>query len=199
MGTSGKRGMKAPKARKSPGEAAKALQAAMTQLEAERHPKDLDTSVMSHNMDPMDDSDGEGKAAGGAETNKAVGAASVAKDDIDLCVAILGPGRSCKTKKSAGSQYCWRHAPLDPNSSSTYCRFTDSDTHKKCSNVVPKTKKPLLCNSHLQKVSMYLSDASVMNGATEADIAAALAHAPSKGADSSEPNDNSDTSKGIVV
>lgn len=172
--------MKAPKARKFPGEAAKALQAAMTQLEAEKAPKDLDTSVMSTNMDPDNDSDGEGRH----ETNDRPSGTPVKAEGVDpalLCVAVTGPGRTCKTKKSSGSQYCWRHAPLDPNSTSTYCRFTDPDTHKKCSQVIQKSKKPLLCPNHMAKVTFFVGDDSVMNGATDADVAAALAG--SKGGD----------------
>lgn len=185
-GISGKRGMKAPKARKFPGEAAKALQAAMTQLEADRGSKDLDTSVMSTNLDPVYDSDGEGKH----ETNPNAAATSVKAEGVDpalLCVAVTGPGRTCKTKKSTGSQYCWRHAPLDPNSSSTYCRFADPDTHKKCTQVIQKTKKPLLCNTHLSKVTLFIGDDSVMNGATDADVAAAMASNSKSG-----ENDNVD-------
>lgn len=166
--------MKAPKARKFPGEVAKALQAAMTQLEAEKAPKDLDASVMSTNLDPVYESDGEAKEHANAPTS----ATPVKAEGVDpalLCIAVTGPGRTCKTKKSSGSQYCWRHAPMDPNSTSTYCRFTDPDTHKKCSQVVQKSKKPLLCPNHMKQVTLFVGDDSVMNGATDADVAAAMA------------------------
>jgi hypothetical protein len=99
-----------------------------------------------------------------------------------LCTAMLGPGRVCKTKRSAGSDYCWRHAPLDPNSGILFCHFEDPLTHKKCSNTVAKNKKPLLCAHHVARANLFVHRADIMNGATLEEVATLVA-AKTSGAD----------------
>lgn len=73
-----------------------------------------------------------------------------------MCAASIGPNRPCKSRALAGSQYCWRHGPLDPNSEFMFCTFTSESgsNKKKCSNPILKTKEIPFCTYHTPKAIM---------------------------------------------
>lgn len=186
MEASGSRSGRIKKAKKPLPETAKILQAAAAQLQSSKGKNNTEGKDSGAAFTMLVDSDIESPRGGDKESG-ALGSKGDAQPAVDLsliCTAVLSPGRSCKTKRIPGSVYCWRHAALDPNSTSTYCRFTDPDTHKKCSNTIPKNKKPLLCAHHVHKATSFLADESVMNGATEAEISAMLATLAAKTASS---------------
>lgn len=173
MEASGGRLGRLKKAKKPSSESAKVLQAAVAQLHSSKgkHTKEGKEYAF------LGDSDDESPRGGDSGVQTSKNDAQAAADAQLICVAVLGPGRSCKTKRNLGSMYCWRHAPLDPNSDSAFCRFADPDTHKKCSNAIPKSKKPLLCAHHMHRAQEFITDEAVMNGATQAEITAMLAAA----------------------
>jgi len=177
MESSGGRGLRSKRTKKPSPEAVQVLQAAVTQLHGSKGKSDADGMSSSAMLSVVVDSDVESPRGGEKDSTppNAKGDAQAAIDLTQICTAVLAPGRSCKTKRIPGSVYCWRHAALDPNSTFTFCRFTDPDTHKKCSNTIQKSKKPLLCAHHIHRASVFIGDEAVMNGATEADISALLA------------------------
>lgn len=68
-----------------------------------------------------------------------------------MCAASIGPNRPCKSRALAGSKYCWRHGPLDPNSEFMFCTYSDPNMKKKCSNPILKTKEIPFCTYHTPK------------------------------------------------
>lgn len=73
-----------------------------------------------------------------------------------MCAASIGPNRPCKSRALAGSMYCWRHGPLDPNSEFMFCTFSSESgsNKKKCSNPILKTKEIPFCTYHTPKAIM---------------------------------------------
>eukprot|EP01121_Diplochlamys_sp_Union-15-3_P000064 TRINITY_DN10055_c0_g1_i1.p1 TRINITY_DN10055_c0_g1~~TRINITY_DN10055_c0_g1_i1.p1 ORF type:complete len:143 (+),score=24.39 TRINITY_DN10055_c0_g1_i1:234-662(+) len=66
-----------------------------------------------------------------------------------MCAAKLGD-RVCKSKALNGGDYCWHHAPLDPNSTYVWCNYIDPKNSKKCNIPVQKNKKLPYCNYHIK-------------------------------------------------
>eukprot|EP01112_Ceratiomyxa_fruticulosa_P013241 TRINITY_DN3709_c0_g1_i5.p1 TRINITY_DN3709_c0_g1~~TRINITY_DN3709_c0_g1_i5.p1 ORF type:complete len:302 (+),score=68.41 TRINITY_DN3709_c0_g1_i5:303-1208(+) len=66
------------------------------------------------------------------------------------CLALGKDKKNCKSKPLAGLQYCWHHAPLDPNSGFIFCQYVDptKKAQKKCNIPVPKSKSIPYCNYH---------------------------------------------------
>lgn len=167
--------MKYKKPQKERSEAAKVLQALALKMKQSKAPKPIENRPVQVDFDLMMEVDAEPPVETAIKSTAPADA-----DPATLCIAVLGPGRSCKKKRQGESMYCWRHAPLDPNSGSTFCLYTDTDSHKKCTNPIPKNKKPLLCAHHMAKVSMFVGNAAVMNGASDAEVSAMLAQAAAK-------------------
>jgi len=74
-----------------------------------------------------------------------------ASDPASVCIALgKDKSRTCKSKALSGLQYCWHHAPLDPNSGFIFCQYTDptKKATKKCNIPVPKSKSIPYCNYH---------------------------------------------------
>lgn len=78
-------------------------------------------------------------------------AGGVTTDPASICIALgKDKSRTCKNKVLAGLQYCWHHAPLDPNSGFIFCQYVDptKKAQKKCNIPVPKSKSIPYCNYH---------------------------------------------------
>jgi hypothetical protein len=73
------------------------------------------------------------------------------EEGIQLCIARGKDDRPCKSKALANFQYCWHHAPLDPNSPFIFCQYHDPSKRnaKKCNIPVAKSKAEPYCNYHI--------------------------------------------------
>jgi len=80
--------------------------------------------------------------------------ADPSKASLDSNLTCIATGkdktRTCKSKALSGLQYCWHHAPLDPNSGFIFCQYLDptKKMQKKCNIPVPKSKNVPYCNYH---------------------------------------------------
>lgn len=169
METTGQQAGIVKRTKKLPSEAAQALKNAMDAMTSKPGAKKEAEPAL------VTDLEASGVSTSAPKTFVPVSAESSAPVEVLTCIAPLGPGRVCKVKRNPGSMYCWRHAPLDPNSGMVYCHYEDKATHKKCSNAIHITKKPLLCGQHIAKVSLFLDNPVVMNGATPDEVTAFLA------------------------
>eukprot|EP01113_Clastostelium_recurvatum_P018988 TRINITY_DN2237_c0_g1_i6.p2 TRINITY_DN2237_c0_g1~~TRINITY_DN2237_c0_g1_i6.p2 ORF type:complete len:309 (+),score=84.67 TRINITY_DN2237_c0_g1_i6:63-989(+) len=86
-----------------------------------------------------------------SRTSAAADKAGLSTDSNQMCIAQgKDKSRTCKSKALAGLQYCWHHAPLDPNSGFIFCQYVDptKKAQKKCNIPVPKSKAVPFCNYH---------------------------------------------------
>jgi len=67
-----------------------------------------------------------------------------------MCAAKLTGDRPCKSKALNNCNYCWHHAPLDPNSLYVWCNYIDPKNNKKCNIPVLKSKPLPYCGYHIK-------------------------------------------------
>jgi len=93
-------------------------------------------------------------ATGEKKPKKPRAPADPSKGALDSNATCIATGkdktRTCKSKALSGLQYCWHHAPLDPNSGFIFCQYLDptKKMQKKCNIPVPKSKNVPYCNYH---------------------------------------------------
>jgi len=92
--------------------------------------------------------------------NSSVSSANVSREDgTFLCSALGKDNLPCKSKSLNGFQYCWHHAPLDPESNFIFCQYKNSKRGSKTCNIpVAKNKKHPYCKYHIKSAGIVEDD-----------------------------------------